>query len=117
MTCILLASPFCIMKTAGLLGIELCDFIHVGYRIQYSVGLWAGQLRNEGGGGLFPAGTRGFSLIHRNQTGSGACSASYLMGTVGSFTKGKVAPPPPSAEVKNSGVISPLPHTFSWCGS
>jgi hypothetical protein len=77
------------MKTAGLLGIVLRDFIYVGYRIQYSDGLWAGQLRM--GGGLFPAGTRGFSLLHSIQIGSEACPASYSMGTVGSFTKGKVA--------------------------
>jgi hypothetical protein len=25
--------------------------------------------------------------------------------------------PPPSAEFKNGGAISPLPHTFSWRGT
>jgi hypothetical protein len=71
------------MKTAGLLGMVLYAFIYVGYHIQYGNRLMKG--------GLFPAGTRGFSLLHSIQNGSGACPASYSMGTVGFSTKGKVA--------------------------
>jgi hypothetical protein len=39
----------------------------------------------------FPAGDGNFSLRHRVQTGSGAHSASYSMGTGGSFPGGKAA--------------------------
>jgi hypothetical protein len=51
------------------------------------------------------------------QTGSGAHTASYPMGTGGNFPGGKVAeaceahnPPLSSAEVKNGGAIPPLPN-------
>jgi hypothetical protein len=36
--------------------------------------------------GLFPPGTRDFSLLHRVQTGYGANSASYPVGTVGDYS-------------------------------
>jgi hypothetical protein len=39
----------------------------------------------------FPVAVRNFSLRHRVQTGSEAHSASYPMGTGGSFPEGKVA--------------------------
>jgi hypothetical protein len=39
----------------------------------------------------FPAGAGNFSLHHRVQTGSGAHSTSYPMGTWGSFPGGKAA--------------------------
>jgi hypothetical protein len=39
----------------------------------------------------FPAGAGNFSLHHRVQNGSGAQPASYLMGTRGSFPRGKAA--------------------------
>jgi hypothetical protein len=39
----------------------------------------------------FLAGAGNFSLHYRVQNGSGAHSASYLMGTKGSFTEGKAA--------------------------
>jgi hypothetical protein len=39
----------------------------------------------------FPAGAGNFSLHHRVQNGSGAHSASYPMGTMGSFPEGKAA--------------------------
>jgi hypothetical protein len=39
----------------------------------------------------FPAGAGNFSLNHRVQNGSGAHSASYPMGTRGSFPGGKAA--------------------------
>jgi hypothetical protein len=39
----------------------------------------------------FPAGAGNFSLRHRVQTGSGVHSASYPMGTRGSFPGGKAA--------------------------
>jgi hypothetical protein len=54
----------------------------------------------------FPVGSGNFSLRHFIQTGSGAHTASYPMGTRGSFPEGKAAgreadhSPPSSAEVK-----------------
>jgi hypothetical protein len=39
----------------------------------------------------FPAGAGNFSLHHRVQNGFGAHSASYAMGTMGSFPGGKAA--------------------------
>jgi hypothetical protein len=39
----------------------------------------------------FPAGAGNFSLHHRVQNGSGAHTASYQMGTRGSFLEGKAA--------------------------
>jgi hypothetical protein len=39
----------------------------------------------------FPAAAGNFSLLHRVQNGSGAHSASYPMGTRGSFPGGKAA--------------------------
>jgi hypothetical protein len=62
----------------------------------------------------FPA-VQDFFLLYSVQTGSGAHSASYPMGTRGSFPGGKAAgayhSPPSSAEVKNAAAIPPLPHT------
>jgi hypothetical protein len=62
---------------------------------------------------------QGFSVLHSAQTGSEAHSASYPMGTGGSFpvVKRQVREsdhsPPSSVEVKNDGAITPLPHTSS----
>jgi hypothetical protein len=64
-----------------------------------------------------------FSLLLSVQTGSRAHPASYPIGTGGSFPGGKAArgvkltTPPSSAEVKNGGVVPPLPYTFSWRGA
>jgi hypothetical protein len=66
----------------------------------------------------FQARARGFSLL-TVQTGSGAHSASYAMGTRGSFLgvkrQGPEAyhSPPISAEAKNGSAIPRLPHTSS----
>jgi hypothetical protein len=48
-------------------------------------------LDNQGSGVRFPAVAGNFSLHHRVQNGSGAHSASYPMGTRGSFPGGKAA--------------------------
>jgi hypothetical protein len=40
-------------------------------------------LDSRGVGVRLPAGARNFSLFHRNETGSGAQPASYLIGTSG----------------------------------
>jgi hypothetical protein len=45
----------------------------------------------RGIGVRFPAGTRDFSLFHSVQTGSGADTASYPVGTEGSFPGSKAA--------------------------
>jgi hypothetical protein len=72
---------------------------------------------------LFLEGARGFSLRHKLQTGSEAYPASYPVGTGGSFPGGKAAEseddlsPSSNAEIKNCGVILPLPHTSSWRGA
>jgi hypothetical protein len=56
------------------------------------------------------AGARDFSVFHNVQTGSGAHPASYPVGTIGSFFRREGDHSPPySAEVKNSGAITPLP--------
>jgi hypothetical protein len=60
---------------------------------------------------------QGFSPLHSVQTDSGAHPTSYPMSTGGSFPGVKrpvreaVHSPPTSAEVKNGGATSPLPHT------
>jgi hypothetical protein len=66
----------------------------------------------------------GFLPHRRVQTGPGAQSASYPMGTGVSFPRGKAAgreadhSPPYSAEAKNTwGAIPPLHHTSSWCST
>jgi hypothetical protein len=72
----------------------------------------------------FPAEARNFSLPHHVQTGSGAHSASYPMGTGGSFA-GVKRPvreadhlPPYSAEVKECvELYLHSPNTFSWRGA
>jgi hypothetical protein len=52
-----------------------------------------------------------------------AHSASYPMDTGGALSPGVKRPgreadhSPPSAEVKNTGPIHPLPHTSSWRGA
>jgi hypothetical protein len=48
-------------------------------------------LVERGSGVRFPAGAGNFSLNHRVQYGSGAHSASYPVGTRGSFPGGKAA--------------------------
>jgi hypothetical protein len=71
----------------------------------------------------FPAGAGDFSLHHRNQIGSGAHSASYPMGTRGSFSgvkrPGREADhsPPSSAEVKNAYryTFTPQYAFMAWC--
>jgi hypothetical protein len=56
----------------------------VGIALGYELDDWGSRVR-------FPAGAGNFSLHHRVQNGSGAHSASYTMGTRGSFPGGKVA--------------------------
>jgi hypothetical protein len=58
--------------------------------------IWDSSIGIETGYGLdgrvrFPIGARYISLLHRVQTGSGAHSACYTMGTGGSFLEGKAA--------------------------
>jgi hypothetical protein len=60
--------------------------IGAGIAQWYSAGLRAGW-----SGFRVPAGAGNFSLHHRVQTGSGAHSASYLMGTRSFFPGGKSA--------------------------
>jgi hypothetical protein len=60
------------------------------------------------------------SLRHRVQTGSETHSASYPMGTGGSFRPGREADhsPPSSAKVKECmELYLPSPNTSSWLGS
>jgi hypothetical protein len=66
-----------------------------------------------------PAGAGNFSFLHRFQTGSGAHSASYPMGT-GSPSAGVKRPgreanhsPPPSAEVKNAWSYTSTPVSLN----
>jgi hypothetical protein len=57
-----------------------------------SVGIALGYgLDDRGSRVPFSAGTENFSLHHRVQNGSGAHTASYPMGTGGSFPGGKAA--------------------------
>jgi hypothetical protein len=65
----------------------------------------------------FLARARDFSLLHSVQTSSGAHPASYPVGVGGSFPWGCEGEysHPSSVKVKNGGVISPFPHTSSWC--
>jgi hypothetical protein len=57
-----------------------------------SVGIALGYGLNDRGSTVrFPAGAGYFSLHNRVQNGSGAHSASYPMGTRGSFNGGKAA--------------------------
>jgi hypothetical protein len=81
---------------------------------RYSEGLRAGRPGfNSGQGQNFP-------LLHSVQTGSVAHPAFCRMGTVGSFPgvkrPGREAdhPPPSSVQIRNDGVIPPLPYTSSW---
>jgi hypothetical protein len=55
-----------------------------------------------------------FPLLHDVQTGSGAYTASYPMGTGGSFPGGKATGAWTSAEVKKGEAIPPLCHMSSW---
>jgi hypothetical protein len=78
-----------------------------------------GQLDNRGTVVRFPTGERNFYLLRSVQTCSGANPASYTMG-IGGYSLRIKRPrreadhsPPSSAEVKNAGVTSPLPHTSS----
>jgi hypothetical protein len=57
-----------------------------------SVGIALGHGMDDRGSGVqFLAGAGNFSLHHRVQNGSGTHSASYPMGTRGSFPEGKAA--------------------------
>jgi hypothetical protein len=59
---------------------------------------------------------RDFSLLQNVQTCPGAHTASYPVGTGGSFPGAREADHSftSCAEVKNSGATQPIPHTFSW---
>jgi hypothetical protein len=82
-------------------------------------------LNDADSGVRFPAGAGKFSVLHPIQTGSGAHSAFYIMGTGGSFpVKGGERPgretdhsPHSSADVKKAwrcGAIPPHPNMSSW---
>jgi hypothetical protein len=64
-----------------------------------------------------------FSLLHSVQTGSGAHSASYPMGTSGCYLGEKRLEreadhsPPTSAEINKMWTLRPLPHTPSRCSA
>jgi hypothetical protein len=87
----------------------------------YSAGLRADD---RGSRVRFPVGAGNFSLHHRVQNGSGAHSASYPMGTRGSFPRGKAAGALswPLASIYcrahwTNGAIPPLPQCafMAWC--
>jgi len=71
----------------------------------------------------FPASAWNFSLRHRLQTGSGAHTTSYAMGTRGFFPWVKLPgrkadhSPPYSAEDKNAWthISTPLYAFMAWC--
>jgi hypothetical protein len=71
----------------------------------------------------FPAEAGNSSVLQSIQTGSGAHSASYSMGTGDSFLKGKAEGAwssqltAISAKLKNGGAIPPLPQETSWFGA
>jgi hypothetical protein len=84
-----------------------------------SVGIptdWTAEVRFQAEPGNLP-------LFHNVQTISGAHPDFRLMRTRRSFPGGKRPgreadhSPLSSAEVKNCGVIRPLPRTFPWCGA
>jgi hypothetical protein len=88
----------------------------VGIALDYGLDDWGSRVR-------FPAGAGNFSLHHRVQNGSGAHSASYPMGTRGSFPgvkrSGRKADhsPPSSAEVKECvELYLHSPNTPPWRG-
>jgi hypothetical protein len=71
--------------------IHQCFLSCIGYS---SVGIALGYgLDDRGSRVRLPAGAGNFSLHYRVQNGSGAHSASYPMGTWGSFPGGKAAVP------------------------
>jgi hypothetical protein len=66
--------------------------IDIGYIPDDMVGIALGYgLDDRGSRVRFPAGAENFSLHHRLQNGSGAHTASYPIGTSGSFPGGKAA--------------------------
>jgi hypothetical protein len=71
------------------------------------------RLDDRGSRVRFPTGARNFSLHHRIQSGSGAHSASYPMGTRGSLGVKR-----PGREADNShlssGDVKYAPNTPSW---
>jgi hypothetical protein len=76
-------------------------------RYSYSLGLRAGRPRFD-----FRQ-EDDFSLLHRDQSDSGAHPAPYTMGTGGSFPGDEarheaVHSPPTSTDAKNGGAIPPL---------
>jgi hypothetical protein len=71
---------------------KLPFFINLCVLNDSSVGIATGYgLDDRGSGNRFPEGAGNFSLLHRVHTGSGAHSASYAMGTGGSFPGSKAA--------------------------
>jgi hypothetical protein len=89
-------------------GICFSNTVHVLWKVSYpslilkdtsqvkirdsSVGIALGYgLDNRGSRVQFPVGAGNSSLQHRVQNGSGAHTASYPMGTSGSFSGGKAA--------------------------
>jgi hypothetical protein len=79
--------------------------------------LRVGRPRNRGS---IPGRDKRFSLLYNIKTGFGVHPTSCAMGT-GADSAGVKRPgceadhsPPPRAEFKNSGAITPIPHTSSW---
>jgi hypothetical protein len=78
---------------------DLCNssnFITLSFKLLYAGGAGIAQrysagLRAGWSGDRVAVGTGNFSFHHRVQTGSGAHSASYSMGTRGSFPGGRAA--------------------------
>jgi hypothetical protein len=90
------------------------------FYIQYfgrdsSVGIEIGYMMGGRGIGFrFREGAIYFSLLHKDETGSGA----HPVGTRGSLPGRKAYHSPPSrVKVKNGGSMPPLPHTSSCRGA
>jgi hypothetical protein len=71
-------------------------------------------LNYQGTGIRFPAGVRNFYFLHEVQTSCGVHLATYRI-CILEWREADHSPPS-SAEVKNGGAITPLPHTSSWRG-
>jgi hypothetical protein len=91
------------------------DQTRLGYLSRYRDGL-----RGQTDAAPFPAGAWDFSLLHSVQTWPAAHLSSYPISTwvISSGVKRQVCETdnssPTSAEVKNGGGITPLPHMSSW---
>jgi hypothetical protein len=66
------------------------------------------------GRGSIPQRGNKFSLLHSVQTGTEAHPVPFP--EVKLSRREAYSSPPSSAEFKNGGAVTPLPHTFSWRG-